>query len=513
MEKTLKQTYLLPNSAFMRSLFFLFITSFWRTIRHAMSQSIARNTAFMTSASILQKVISFAYFTLIARSIGPANTGKYFFALSFTTIFVVFVDLGLTNVFIREAAKAKDKIQSYFSTLLGVKIIFGFFAYLAMFVAIHFFGASDEVRSLVYLSGFTMLFDSMHLTMYGVLRALGDLRYEAISIPTSQLIAMALGSIFIFFDFPLIYLMLAFTVPSVLNVCFVASVLIFRHGIFPIPQFNKNYLFDLALIGWPFTLAAIFARIYSFADSIILSKLAGDTVVGWYSIAYKITFAFQFVPLALTAALYPKLSQYFATDKTKLSEDFERSVHYLLIVAMPIAIGISTLARPIVLAIYNSEYLPAVLPLQILIISLIFSFISFPIGAMLNACNRQKTQTTIVGLTLLGNLGLNVLLIPILGAVGAAISALIGNVMLSIAGYMMIPKDIGLNHGQIIKTVLRISSAALAMGAITFFLGSYIHFIFTIIISAICYVVFLLLTGALHTDEIRKLLFMVKNRL
>jgi O-antigen/teichoic acid export membrane protein len=90
----------------------------------------------------------------------------------------------------------------------------------------------------------------------------------------------------------------------------VASILILRHGIFPIPQFNKNYLFDLALIGWPFTLAAIFARIYSFADSIILSKLAGDTVVGWYSIAYKITFAFQFVPLALTAALYPKLSQY-----------------------------------------------------------------------------------------------------------------------------------------------------------------------------------------------------------
>src|SRR3989338_10171951 len=86
-----------------------------------MSHSIAKNTAFMTGASIAQKIISFVYFTLIARSIGVEGTGKYFLALSFTTIFVVFVDLGLSNVLVREAAKVRNNIQKYLSTILSVR--------------------------------------------------------------------------------------------------------------------------------------------------------------------------------------------------------------------------------------------------------------------------------------------------------------------------------------------------------------------------------------------------------
>ena len=40
------------------------------------TQSVAKNTALMTTASVLQKVISFAYFTIVARSIGAEGTGN-----------------------------------------------------------------------------------------------------------------------------------------------------------------------------------------------------------------------------------------------------------------------------------------------------------------------------------------------------------------------------------------------------------------------------------------------------
>src|SRR3989338_7496412 len=103
-----------------------------------MASSIAKNTALMTGASIGQRLIYFAYFTFVARMIGVEGTGKYFLALSFTTLFVIFVDLGVT-----------------------------------------------------------MLFDSLHLTMYGTLRAIGDLRYEAGSIIGSQFITMVLGTVFL----------------------------------------------------------------------------------------------------------------------------------------------------------------------------------------------------------------------------------------------------------------------------------------------------------------------------
>ena len=132
--------------------------------------STAKNTLFMTMASVFQKVIAFAYFTLIARKIGATGTGTYFFALSFTTVFVVFVDLGLTNVFIRESAKAKEKLGEYLSTILSIKIGLGLLSYLAAIIVINLMGYDIETRHLVYLSAVTMLLDSLHLTLYGLAR-------------------------------------------------------------------------------------------------------------------------------------------------------------------------------------------------------------------------------------------------------------------------------------------------------------------------------------------------------
>src|SRR3989338_2929446 len=113
-----------------------------------MAHSIAKNTAYMTVASIVQKIISFAYFTIVARSIGVEGTGKYFFALSFTTLFVVFVDFGLTNVFVREAARFPDRLKLFLGNILCMKLLLGFLTYGGMIVFLRLLGYPIEVRHL-----------------------------------------------------------------------------------------------------------------------------------------------------------------------------------------------------------------------------------------------------------------------------------------------------------------------------------------------------------------------------
>ena len=73
--------------------------------------NIAKNTSYFTLALIVQKIISFSYFTIIARNLLPDDLGKYYFAISFTTIFAIFIDLGLSNVLMREVPKIKEKIK------------------------------------------------------------------------------------------------------------------------------------------------------------------------------------------------------------------------------------------------------------------------------------------------------------------------------------------------------------------------------------------------------------------
>ena len=472
--------------------------------------SIAKNTAWMTLASVGQKMISFVYFTLIARSIGVEGTGKYFFALSFTTIFVVFVDLGLTSVLVREAAKTKEKIQDYVSTILSVKVVLGLLSYAVVLLAINLLGYSAETKHLVYLSGVTMLFDSLHLTLYGVLRALNDLRYEAMSIVGSQLLTLILGSSFLLAGLPLIFLILAFTIPSFINVCFALTVLCRKYCVSLRPRYEGAIFRHLARMAAPFAVAAILARFYSYTDSILLSKLAGDVAVGLYSIPYKITYAFQFVPLALVAALYPRFSEYFEGNQGRLAYVFERGIKYLLIMVLPIVVGISLLAKDIVLSVYTAEYLNSIIPLQILLAGLIFSYVSFPIGAFLNACNRQTTQTVIVAIVLAVNVVLNIVLIPRLGVVGAAISALAGNILLTVLGYAVVPSIANIHHGWLAKTVLQVVTAAGVMGIFVWRVNAMSHFTVAILAGAVVYPLMLIVLRVVTVEQLKEAVRLVK---
>lgn len=467
-----------------------------------MKRSVVHNASYMTVASIAQKVIAFLYFTLIARFIGAEGTGQYFFALSFTTIFVVFVDLGLTNVFIREAAQSKERVGKYLSAILSMKVALGVLSYAVMVMVMHLLGYEGELRTLIYLSGITMLFDSFHLSLYGSLRALGDLKYEAWATIGSQLLTLILGSFFLFQGYPLIFLILAFTISSACNVCFAVWVLRSRYQIGIVPRADQKIIKPFLKIAAPFAVAAVLARLYSYADTMILKQVVGDIAVGWYSIAYKITFAFQFIPLALVAALYPSFSTYFKNEKEKLASTFEYGLLYLFLIAAPIAVGIGVLAQDIIITIYTAEYMNAVLPLQILISSIVFSFLSFPIGALLNACHRQTAQTCVVATALLVNVGLNLWLIPSHGVVGAAIAALVGNATLAIGGWFFVPSIVSVRYRWLISRAFGVMSSAAVMGALVMWVNTFAHFTLAIVVGAVSYGLLLFVTKTITMSTI-----------
>ncbi len=87
------------------------------------ADKIVKNTGYFTVALIFQKIISFTYFSYLATQLGAENTAQYFFALSFATLFSVFVDFGLSNLINREIAKNQESDQKLLSNTVGIKIL------------------------------------------------------------------------------------------------------------------------------------------------------------------------------------------------------------------------------------------------------------------------------------------------------------------------------------------------------------------------------------------------------
>ncbi len=478
------------------------------------AESVARNTIYYTSALIVQKVLAFVYFSLIARVMGVEATGKYTFALSFTTLFAIFIDLGLAAVLTRETAKEWGKAKRYLSNVLALKIPLAVVTYLFVVAMVNILGYPELTKNLVYLAGMVMFIDSFSLSFWAVMRGSQQLKYESVGIIVLQLTTVGLGGLVLYFKLGLVWLIGALLAGSLLNLV-LAIVAVRRKLKFNfIPHYEPRVLRSLFQIGIPFALAGIFSRVYHSIDTVLLSILAGDRAVGWYSIPIKITLALQFLPMAFMAALFPAMSRYFVEDKQRLARMFERAMYYLMFISVPMAAGIFVLAEPVIIQVYTIEYLNSILPLKILMVALFFLFINFPVGYLLNACNKQVTNTVNLGITVLVSVILNIVLIPRFSYVGSAIALLASTVVYFILGMYWVGKIIDYNRYFLVKSLIKVLIAALVMAwSIYYLMRVYYnwHWLLMVPIGAVVYVGVIWLLKGVTKEEVRELWQSIKQ--
>ncbi|PIT93949.1 hypothetical protein COU00_01565 [Candidatus Falkowbacteria bacterium CG10_big_fil_rev_8_21_14_0_10_43_11] len=462
--------------------------------------NIAKNTSYFTLALIMQKVVSFCYFIIVARAIGPENLGKYYFAISFTTIFAIFIDIGMSSVLIREAAKYQERAYSYLRNIISLKLILSLFSLLTVAVLINLMGYPQLTKDLVYLSSLAMVLDSFTLIFFSVSRGFHNLSYESFSSVVYQLIILTVGYLFLRAGWGLRWLMAAVALASLANFCYSAGLVVFRWKLSLRPAWRHDLIKNIITMALPFALFGIFQRFYTYFDSVLLSLIAGDRYVGLYSIAFKMTFALQFLPLAFVASLYPAMSAYHLNDKEQLKITFERAMKYLIIIALPISAGIIVLADNFIL-IFKSEYSGSILPLQIIIASLVFIFASYPVGSLLNACDKQKINSLNMAAVLAASVIMNLILIPRFQAVGASVTVLATNILLLALGLIWVPKIISYRPWVIVKVLLKSLAAVALMSVILFYFKNSVNIFILIPLSGFIYfAVLFLIKGYTNTD-------------
>ena len=474
---------------------------------------MAKNAFFLTVASVGQKLLSFVYFLLLAKFLQPEKTGVYSAALTLVTTFSVIADLGVPPVVIRDVAKDPTGARGLIRRALAVKLPATLLAIPMAVGASFLLGYEADARLLVLLAGGILVSDSLSAFFYGVLRGLQQLSFEAIGMFTGQVLTLAAGGLALLLHPTLPTLVLTLTLGSAFNAVLsavrVGKALGWRTLL---PLWDAAGMRAVAVTAFPFFLAATFVKLYSTMDIQFLKVLLGNAAVGLYSVAYKFTYAFQFLPLAFVAALYPGMSALAgAKDADGLGRLFDRALRYMLLLAVPLAFGLSAISDRLV-RLVDASYAPAAPVLALLAFALLPSFLDFPIGSLLNATGRQAAKTMVFGLTLVVNAALNFLLIPRFGLMGAAAASVASLAFLVTAGSRFIPTIIqGYQFRRAGRIALPIFLSGVAMyaaarGLSTLpFASNVFALVVTVCGAAVVYVGLLFLTRAASMEDVRAL--------
>lgn len=456
----------------------------------------------LTAASIGQKLIAFLYFALIARTIGDEATGAYFIALALVTSIGVLDDVGLTAVVIREVAKTPEKTKELLRNVVGIKLITMPITIVLALVLPAWRGFDAQTTMLVDLAIVVMLLDTISITMYGVLRGMHQLKYESIGIFIGQTLTTIVGLIALVSGArDLRLLVLALIVGSGWNALFAIYQVIKRAGWGAfVPSYSQAL--PILKISFVFFLAALFVKIYSYIDSFTIQAYLGNDAVGVYAVAYKFTYAFQFLPLAFVGALYPTMSS-LADKPVELNRTLIKAEWYLSMLAAPIVFGIFALAPEIIDFFYSEAFAGAAPVLSVLIFVLLFIFLDFPIGSLLNATGRQAVKTGLMGGAMIVNVIGNLLLVPKLGIMGAAVSALSTFVFLFAGGWISVMKITKASFIELVKVTGGFFVAGAVMALVVILLKSQIYWMFTIPVGAIVFVGVSFVLKALTVDHLR----------
>ncbi len=193
---------------------------------------------------------------------------------------------------------------------------------------------------------------------------------------------------------------------------------------------ERRQLTHLVRLAWPFALLGALAVIYQRLGVLMLSTLGTAADTGWYAAASRIVEPVKMLHFAVLGALLPALAHLSvpATDPRQAqlaARVFKHSWLFLLSVSVLIALLVVAFAEPLVTWLFGATYIPSVVLVRILAVSLVPYTISAAWSVRLVAQGRERRVTWVLAISLAAAFILDCWLIPVGGSSGAAVTAVI----------------------------------------------------------------------------------------
>lgn len=427
---------------------------------------VAKNTLALTVADIANKVLSLLLVIYIARYLGDVGFGKYSFAFAFSNFFLIFADIGLNTLIVRDVARDKTRAGKYLGNVIVIKSVLAVIVFVLMVSAIALMNYPLDTAMAVYIVGFSLMIGSMSGSFHSIFNAYEQMEYAAILSVIGRIIFIGLGIAVLFSGYGLLPLVSMFLLANIINF-FISGAVAYRRFAKPVFEFDSRFWKYLIKTGTPFLLTSVFASIYFYIDTIMLSIMKGDAVVGWYNAAYNLLAALIPVLALFMSVMFPLFSRFYRTSESDLNIAFTTSMRYLFIFTLPIVVGTTLISENIIYFLYGAVFSQSILTLSILIWALLFISVSIVLSTLLNSTDRQMlvTKTTAIGAVI--NVALNLLLIPGMSLIGASIATVITEASLFAVYFYFVSKyqRIGSIY-KISKIISKPVISVLVMGAL-----------------------------------------------
>ncbi len=379
----------------------------------------------------------------LARYLGPEQYGILSYAVAFVSLFGVLATLGMDQIVVRDIVRSADEADEILGTAFALKFCGAIMAIGAIIAVISVMRPREYLTlSLVGIIAAGTIFQSFDIIDFWF-QAHVQSKYVVYARNSAFLIVAFLRVCLIMTQAPLIAFAFAALAEIVLGA--VGLVIFYQRRAMRLYNWRFSFQRARALLNqtWPLLISGFAIMVFTRIDQVLLGNLIGNTELGIYVVAVRLTELFNFIPAIVASSIYPSLIKAYEASAEVFYDRLKRVVGGFFWSYLLLSVVVVVVSRPLIYILYGVEFSRSADVLSILMYSSIFVsmgtifFLKFVIEGTIQIGMYGTLMSAVL------NIILNLWLIPIYGASGAAIATLLSYSLSIIPQSLLFDRQIG----------------------------------------------------------------------
>ncbi|WP_060976476.1 flippase [Streptococcus sp. CCH8-C6] len=441
---------------------------------------VLKNYLYNLSYQLLIIVLPVITTPYITRVFSSSALGSYGYYNSIVTYFILLATLGVANYGTKEISGHRKEVQKTFWGIYSLQVLATCLA-LVLYIAVCLIIPSMN-NLIAYILGFSLL--SRGLDISWLFQGMED--FKKITVRNTAVKLLGVASIFIFVKKPsdlylYIVLLVGYDLLGQLSMWLPAREHIGRPHLDIV--YAKQHIKPVILLFLP----QIAISLYITLDRTMLGALSSTTDVGIYDQALKFLNILLTIVTSLGSVMLPRVSNLLSSGNQKaVNKLHEMSFLVYNLVIFPMVAGILIVNKDFVNFFLGKDFQDARYAIAIMVFRMFFIGWTNIMGIqILISHNKNREFMLSTTIPAFFSVGLNILLIPSLGYIGASIVSVATEGLVWLIQLYFTRSY--LKEIKILPSMLKILAASLVMYGILYVIQPLIHFpsVVNVLISAL----------------------------
>ena len=432
-------------------------------------RTVFANMGWMLISQFITSVLAFVWTILMARYLGPSEYGIFGTAVSLTAILSVIGDAGIGAFIVRSISTDLNNESTFLNNAFSLELFLDLLYLIVIVLTAFLIGWNNYIIIICFLYGVENVIRLISTIFSTLFQIHEQMKYQAISNIILNVSTFIFIILVTFTNFGLYGITFAYIFSNLLSLIYVV-ISIRNHFIKPKFSFNLSFYKMLLKGGFPFALGGIFYTIYFSIDIVMVTQFSSTFETGLYNAAYKLISVITLFYSIYSAVVFPVMSKLFEDSKDLLQHSLVKSMKYLLLASIPIAVFTCFYSYDII-NIYGAEYIQAGGVLKILIWCVSLLFVNGATTLALNASHEEYSVIKMYFIAALFNIVLNLFLIPKYSVYGASFATVLSEIVIFMISLYVLNRINQLPNRHFVFDVLKIISASGILAIALYFLN------------------------------------------